>query len=213
MNKTQFLMPVISFFANKIRANQMAGAILLDRDGVLNSMVINVDHGTVDSPLHPSQVELISGVEIALRRLYDWGFKLIVITNQPAAAKGKTTRENLELVHQAVILKSEAAGAKILDSFICFHRAEDECNCRKPKTQLLQKALEKQSFDLSTSWMVGDGVTDVQAGRDFGVKTAFLGPKKCDHWKVLTDRGLRPDFWGNSLAEFVNFVDSTRSNH
>ena len=58
--------------------------------------------------------------------------------------------------------------------------------------------------------MVGDGVTDLQAGVAFGVKTAFFGPKKCDSCKVLDERNLKPDFWGKNLLEFVEFLERTK---
>jgi histidinol phosphatase-like enzyme len=67
------------------------GLVILDRDGVLNAMVVDAEHGTIDSPLHPSQVEVFPWVPRALARLAGLGFGLAIASNQPAAAKGKTT--------------------------------------------------------------------------------------------------------------------------
>lgn len=185
-----------------------AGLILLDRDGVLNRLVIDPEHGTIDSPLHPGQVQVYPWVPEALRRLSEMGYGLSVVTNQPSAAKGKTTQANLESVHERVLLEAQANGGKILSSHICFHRAEDSCTCRKPKTGLLEDAFARNSgYDMKCSWMAGDGVTDVQAGIAFGVNTAFFGPKKCDACKVFNDMDLRPRFWGKDLLEFVAFLE------
>src|SRR5262245_63105420 len=114
--------------------------ILLDRDGVLNAMVVDPDHGTIDSPLRADQVALLPGVADAVARLSAVGYRLAVVTNQPAAAKGKTTRSSLEEVHEAVLRGACAKGGRIHSSHVCFHRAEDGCSCRKPKPGLLEEA-------------------------------------------------------------------------
>jgi histidinol-phosphate phosphatase family protein len=180
------------------------GLIFLDRDGVLNQMVIDAEHGTIDSPLHPNQVNVFPWVAEALFLLQKGGHGLCIVTNQPAAAKKKTTFLNLEEVQKKVVLEAEKAGAKILSSQICFHRAEDSCDCRKPKTGLLEAAFSLHSNYLKTeSWMVGDGVTDIQAGAYFGVKTAYLGPQKLEAIRVFDEKGISPSLWCNNLMEFA----------
>jgi D-glycero-D-manno-heptose 1,7-bisphosphate phosphatase len=178
--------------------------ILLDRDGVLNRLVIDAEHGTIDSPLHPDQVEVHEGVAEALARLTAAGHGLAVVTNQPAAAKGKTTRRNLEQTHARVLERACRKGGQILSSHVCFHRAEDGCACRKPATGLLEEAFASHpDFGRAGAWMVGDGVTDVQAGAALGLRTAFLGPRKCDACKVLAQRNLSPTWWGPDLTTFA----------
>jgi histidinol-phosphate phosphatase family protein len=178
--------------------------ILLDRDGVLNRMVVDAEHGTIDSPLHPRQVELIAGVPEALARLTAAGFTLAVVTNQPAAAKNKTTRANLEAVHEVVLAEACRLGGRIASSHVCFHRAEDGCSCRKPKPGLLLEALRLHQND--DGWMVGDGITDVQAGAVLGLQTGFLGPRKCDACNLYRERGLSPTWWGPDLQAFADYV-------
>jgi histidinol-phosphate phosphatase family protein len=186
-----------------------SGLILLDRDGTLNSMVIDPEHGTIDSPLHVSQVKLYPGIPDALAQLCAHRFGLAIVTNQPAWAKGKTTRTNLEDVQSKVIELSESSGAKILSSHICFHRSEDRCSCRKPKTGLLEEAFSKNpNYSKELSWMIGDGVTDVQAGQSMGIKTAFIGSKKWDAQRVFDDAGLRPTLWVENVKEFVEILIS-----
>lgn len=175
--------------------------IILDRDGVLNQMVIDPEHGTIDSPMHPSQVQLVIGAREAVTQLRALGFKLAVCTNQPSAAKGKTTRANLEAVHAKVL---DLLSVKIESSNICWHRSEDGCSCRKPAPGMLLNALRECNVPASDAWMVGDGVTDVQAGRSAGVRTAFLGAKRCDVCTTLARVEAKPDLHVADLSEFVS---------
>lgn len=183
------------------------GLVILDRDGVLNAVVVDAEHGTIDSPLHPSQVEILPGVPEALARLSDAGFGLCIASNQPAAAKGKTTLANLQATHATIVAGLGRASTAILSSHLCFHRSEDGCACRKPKPGLLIEALERSpQFDRQKSWMVGDGVTDVAAGIAAGVQTAFLGARKCDACKIFEQRAIQPQFWGPDLGSFVDYL-------
>lgn len=178
--------------------------VILDRDGVLNKIIIHPEFGTVDSPMNPSEVEVFEGVPDAVLALNGLGFDVAIATNQPSWAKGKTSKENLDAVQKKVISVAESRGGKILGSFICYHKAEDGCDCRKPKPGMLLQALNLKSFDLGRSWMVGDGVTDVQAGVAAGLKTAFVGPKRCDICKVIDPSGIwKPNIWVNDISEFV----------
>jgi histidinol-phosphate phosphatase family protein len=176
----------------------------LDRDGVLNELRIDPEQGTIDSPLHPSQVRILPGVPQALARLEALGFTLTLISNQPAAAKGKTTRENLDLAHAEVVRLAQAAGAHIQASYICFHKAEDRCLCRKPGVGLLEKAFhDHPNATRETSWMIGDGVSDIQAGQTFGLKTALVATHKCDTCQVLLNTAVDPTLWIKDLPEFA----------
>lgn len=184
--------------------------ILLDRDGVLNEMVVDAEHGTVDSPMHPDQVKLCDGAAEAVARLHGAGHRLVVVTNQPAVAKGKTTSANLDAVHDRVLSLLAEGGGAIVDSFACRHRREDACACRKPATGMLDAAFQRYpDEERATSWMVGDGVTDVEAGRAAGLRTAFVGPQKCCHCKVFDERGGPPDFWGPDLAAVAEHLLTT----
>ena len=181
-----------------------AGLILLDRDGVLNRMVVHPEHGTVDSPLRADEVELVPGAVDAAAALARAGWTLAICSNQPAAAKGKTTREHLLAAHAVVVEALARAGAPVAGSYICWHRAEDRCSCRKPLPGLLQQAIDAHGGD--PIWMVGDGVTDVEAANAAGVRAAFVGGTKCDACRVLTDRGARAQFRGDGLAAFARFL-------
>lgn len=183
--------------------------IILDRDGVLNDMVVDAEHGTIDSPLHPAQVRVFPWVPEALRLLTGHGFRVFIATNQPAAKKGKTTQANLQQAHDRVVSEAQQLGGRIEESFICWDRDEDRSFFRKPQPGMLLAALERvESPDLARSWMVGDGVVDIQAGIAAGLKTAFIGAVKCPTCRVLADREASPTAFFANLNAFAEFVCS-----
>ncbi len=162
-------------------------AAFLDRDGVLNEMVYNEDTEQLDSPLKPDQLKLFDGVKEAVDKLKNDGYYVFVITNQPAAAKGKTTLGDLFDINKR--LKELIPG--IDDVFVCFHHPKGSdfsreknlirrCECRKPETGLILQAQEKYNIDMDDSFMAGDSFTDIRCGRAAGLKTVFIGDYKCD---------------------------------
>ncbi|HVU49566.1 MAG TPA: HAD-IIIA family hydrolase [Polyangia bacterium] len=178
--------------------------IVLDRDGVLNRTVPNPAEPRPDSPLAVSEAEVFPWVPGVLRDLTAAGYALVVASNQPAAAKGKTTRAALDAVHAEILRQAQAAGGVILSSHICFHRSEDGCACRKPATGLLVEAFGRHAgFDPAASWMVGDRATDVLAGAAFGLRTAFLGAAGAEDLATLAARAISPSFCGVDLRDFA----------
>lgn len=178
------------------------GLIILDRDGVLNRM-LGVKHtSTYDSPMCAAQVELCEGVAEVLRDLTQAGYGLAIATNQPAAAKGKTTRADLEEVHRVVVEGVSALGGTILSSHICWHRSEDGCLCRKPKPGLLEEAIRVNANYARSGdvWMVGDRPVDVMAGVALGLSTAFLSDDSVE--EAFASHTARPTFHGAHLRDF-----------
>lgn len=149
--------------------------VVLDRDGVLNKMIPREGEPRPDSPMGPEEVEVLPGVPEAVAALTQMGATVCIASNQPAAAKGKTTREKLEAAHAKVVQLCEAKGGMIASSHLCFHRAEDDCACRKPKPGLLQEALAAYPDHLAeNAFMVGDREIDAQAGRAAGMSTVLV---------------------------------------
>jgi D-glycero-D-manno-heptose 1,7-bisphosphate phosphatase len=184
--------------------------IVLDRDGVLNRLRPNPREPRPDSPMRASEVEVFPWVPRALADLTHAGYGLVIASNQPAAAKGKTTRADLEAAHAAVLAAATSEGGVILSSHICFHRAEDGCACRKPATGLLTEAFTRHpGFVRERSWMVGDRAPDVLAGAAFGLATAFLGQADSDEYAALLGRGVRPSFQGGDLRHFAAYLLGT----
>ncbi|HUB76288.1 MAG TPA: HAD family hydrolase [Solirubrobacteraceae bacterium] len=156
-------------------------AVFVDRDGVVNALVPDPVSGAPESPLTAGDVRLLDGAADALRLLRDAGYALVGASNQPAAAKGKTTRESLEAVQARVIELLAERGAEFDDFRICWHHesAADPalrgpCPCRKPAPGMLLDAAAHLGLELARSWMVGDTDADVLAGTAAGVRTVLI---------------------------------------
>jgi D-glycero-D-manno-heptose 1,7-bisphosphate phosphatase len=180
---------------------------VLDRDGVLNRLLWDPATGQPDSPMNASEVQVWEWVPSVLRKLTEAGFGLAVATNQPAWAKGKTSREKLLEAHERVLREAQSQGGIILSSHICLHRAEDRCSCRKPQPGLILQAVRAHAQHLlARCWMVGDRATDIIAGEAAGVKTALLGPSVAMDTALLSERGLKPCYHGTDLRDFAEFL-------
>jgi histidinol-phosphate phosphatase family protein len=187
-------------------------AVFLDRDGVINQMVYHDDFGIIDSPLNPDEFVLIKGAPEAIKRFNELNFKVIVVSNQPGVAKAKITLEILTAINNKMIKELDKYGAKIDDIFQCldhptgtegiFNEYIRDSEFRKPKPGMILKAAEKYSIDLKKSYMVGDGITDIQAGAAAGCKTVFLGSYKCETCKKFDSVNVHPNFIMKDLYEF-----------
>jgi D-glycero-D-manno-heptose 1,7-bisphosphate phosphatase len=149
-------------------------AVFLDRDGVLNDPAFDPVDGRPESPLSAADVRLADGAVEGLRLLREAGRLIVVVSNQPAAAKGKATPEDLRAVHDRVVALLGAEAAFITDWRYCFHRREEDCACRKPRPGMLLEAAAEHDIDLPASWMVGDTDADVGAGRAAGCRTVLI---------------------------------------
>jgi len=187
-------------------------AIFLDRDGVINQMVYHEDFGIIDSPLNPDEFVLIKGAPEAIKSFNELNFKVIIVSNQPGVAKAKTTLELLDEINNKMIKELDKYGAKIDDIFQCLYHPTGtegvineyirDSEFRKPKSGMILKAAEKHNIDLKKSYMVGDGIADIQAGSAAGCKTVFLGSFKCETCKKFDSINVHPDFIVKDLYEF-----------
>ena len=148
---------------------------------MINELVPDERSGHLESPYRAEDVALMPGVPAALRELSEHGFLLIVVSNQPAAAKGTASRDALRAVHERVVELLEAQGASIDGSRYCFHHPEgvvpdltETCDCRKPAPGLILAAAASLNVDLAASWAVGDADRDVIAGRTAGCRTVLV---------------------------------------
>ena len=192
------------------RFNESHPAIFVDRDGVINEIAWNEDIEQFDSPLSVDRFKFMDGAVEGLRLLKEKGYYIFVVTNQPAAAKGKVTLKRLYDINTYMISELQKENVYIDDVYMCPHYEKElpqtkekflikECNCRKPKPGLIFKALRKYNIDLSKSYMIGDSCTDIEAGAAAGIRTVFLGSIKCDLCKKLGD--LEPTFIAKDLSE------------
>ena len=168
-------------------------AIFIDRDGTMN-----VSKGFISKA---EDLELIPGTIEAVKAINKSGALAIVITNQPVIARGECSFEELHNIHNKLKTLLGEKGAFVDDIFYCPHHTDKgfegevpelkfDCECRKPKTGMVMKAVEKYNIDLSQSYMVGDSTMDLETARNAGVKsvlvnTGFAGndgkySRKCD---------------------------------
>ena len=150
------------------------GLVILDRDGVLNHLVPRGPR--LDSPMTRDEIALCAGAAEATRTLHRAGFVIVIATNQPAAAKGAVGFDTLRDVHAAIVERLRRDGHIDAD-YVCWHRAEDDCECRKPRPGLLRRAMADFPDAAHTLWMVGDRPSDHQAGMAVGARTVGITPE------------------------------------
>lgn len=190
-------------------------AVFLDRDGVINEIVYNDDTEQLDSPLRVEEFQYKDGAVEALHRISEKGYLLFVVTNQPAAAKGKASLSTLFAINEWMLRDLRGKGVAIEDVYMCPHhpvgnpRAVDRfligpCTCRKPQPGLIRRAGDTYHIVWEASYMVGDSCTDIEAGRGAGVRTVLIGDLKCDMCAKLMFQ--KPDIIVGSLLEFSKML-------
>ena len=191
----------------------MKRGVLLDRDGVINRMVYDAEHGTVDSPANPEQFELLPGAAAAVHTLNQSGLPVVVVSNQPGVAKGKMTLALQEAITSKMHAELAAVGAHVDAVYYCLHHPDAvlpeyrvRCECRKPRPGLLLRAADGLGISLADSWMIGDGLMDVQAGQAAGCMTVWLGAWKCDVCHIARDKNAAPTFVAADLSEAVRII-------
>ena len=153
-------------------------AVFLDRDGTLN-----VYKGFIT---RAEDIELLPGVAEAIRKINGSDYLAIVITNQPVVARSECTFEELRRIHAALETLLGAEGAYLDGIYFCPHHPDKgfpgevpglkiDCDCRKPKPGLFLKAAKDFNIDLSASYMVGDGLRDVEAAHNAGCRAVYIG--------------------------------------
>ena len=195
----------------------MNKAVFLDRDGTVNAMVYSPDYGIVDSPANRDEFKLLPRVGEAIRRINEMGFLALVISNQPGIAKGKFTLNILEAIDKKMKEELAQYGAHLDRIYYCLHHPEaiikeyrKNSPFRKSNPGLLLKAAEEFKVDLTSSYMIGDGLIDIQAGNRAGCKTILLGRLRCDLCKLMEDLKAKPDFIVSDLAKAVKLIEKLR---
>ena len=171
----------------------MKKAVFLDRDGVLNKLVIR--EGKAQAPYLMEEFALFPGVAEALKIIKEAGFLAIVVTNQPDVARGWVAKESVEMINDKI-----KELLPIDDIKICFHTNSDNCLCRKPMPGMLTEAAEEWGIDLTKSFMIGDRYGDVSAGVRAGCKTVLVGTgdKQAEH--------PDPDYRAELLIDAVKVI-------
>ncbi len=141
-------------------------AVFLDRDGTLNP-----DPGYIADP---ALFTLYPETGPALMRLQRAGFVLVLITNQSGVGRGLITETALDAVHARMTALLGAHGVALAGIYVCPHRPDERCVCRKPAPTMILRAAADLGLDLGRSWMVGDKEIDVRLGLAAGVTPLWL---------------------------------------
>jgi D-glycero-D-manno-heptose 1,7-bisphosphate phosphatase len=145
----------------------MFPGILLDRDGVLIENKVNYVRDW-------SQVKIIPEAIHALTLSEMKNYKIVIVTNQSAVGRGLISLETANEINDRLVNLIHHHGGQVDGVFMCPHKPDDGCYCRKPKPGLLLQAAKVLSLDLPRSWMIGDAWSDVLAGQTAGVRQAVL---------------------------------------
>lgn len=170
----------------------MRKAVFIDKDGTLvENVPYNVD---------PARLVLTRGAADACRTLARQGYRLFVVSNQPGIALGKFTTADLEAVFEELELQLPS-----IDGFyFCPHGPGDRCECRKPACGMLERAAREHGLDLSGSWMVGDILDDVEAGRRAGCRAVLVDSGNETEWRKAALRA--PDHVVSNLLEAAHVI-------
>ncbi|OGX06653.1 MAG: hypothetical protein A2Z88_11610 [Omnitrophica WOR_2 bacterium GWA2_47_8] len=187
----------------------MRKAVFLDRDGVINE--------NVDDLISPDQFRMFPEAPKAILSLHEAGYLIIVVTNQPSIAKGFCTMDDIKRIHKKMEKELLREGARVDAIYVCPHHPEKghsgeikelkiDCDCRKPKPGLLLGAMREHDIDPKKSYMVGDSLSDIAAGKEAGCVTILLkkgGGAKTVHKKMTIHM---PDFTVHDLTEAASVI-------
>jgi len=195
----------------------MNKAVFLDRDGVINELVYHQEQEVIDSPFTIGQFKIIKAVPESLKKIQSTGYLLILVSNQPGVAKGQMSMAVFNKIKDKMNAELARAGVKLDAEYYCFHHPESkilkykvDCNCRKPKPGMLLQASRDLHIDLEKSYMVGDNISDIKAGKDAGCYTVLIGKMKCGLCNIMNERGIKPDIIESNISEATEFILSKK---
>ena len=177
----------------------MEKVIFIDRDGVINVDLM----GYVEKP---ADFRFEEGAVSALKKLSDAGYKIIVISNQAGVGDGVFTSDACWDVHKHMLAELVKEEVPIFSAHYCLHGKTEGCKCRKPEIGLFKEAEKRIEFDKKKTFFIGDKSTDIEAGKKYGLKTAFVrtGHGREDEKKL--GRDLAPELRADNLLAAVNLI-------
>ncbi len=168
----------------------------LDRDGTIVKDYEDSEWSMKHSP------EFIDGIFECLRSISQLGFKLIIITNQNIIGEGYITLEMYKEFQEKMINELSRENIEILDTFYCPHKIRDNCNCRKPKLGLIEKAVNKySSIEIEKSIVIGDSECDMAIAMQLKIRGFYLGEKNIENEKIIKI---------NSIAEIEGIIKNEK---
>lgn len=189
-------------------------AVFIDRDGTLIEEV-----GYLKSP---AQIRLVPGAHLAIQIFRSAGYRIMVVSNQSGVARGLFTEEHVRRVHNALAEKLAELNAPVDDFYYCPHLPDapvpeyrKQCTCRKPGPGMLYKARADHQIDLKNSIMIGDKLSDVEAGKRAGTRTVLVltGYGKSESEKLSAlPQNQQPDIIAGNLLEAAHQISKRLHN-
>ena len=182
-------------------------AVFLDRDGTINEQMGYVNH--------LSRFQLLPGAARAIRSLNEAGLPVVVVTNQSGLARGYFPESLLDQVHAELHRLLAEEGAHLDGLYVCPHHPEAreerfrlDCDCRKPRTGLLERAAAELGLDLGRSYMVGDRWSDLRCGAAVGATTVLVltGYGRGDAAYVGPGQTVQPDHVAEDLERAAAWI-------
>jgi D-glycero-D-manno-heptose 1,7-bisphosphate phosphatase len=179
----------------------------MDRDGTINEEVGYINH--------ISRFKMLPRSIDAVKRVNQSGFKAVVITNQAGAARGYFPERLIGDVHRLLTETLSRGGAHLDGIYYCPHHPTAgkgeyriDCECRKPKTGMIQKAAHDLDIDLSRSYMIGDRGADVQMAKEFGGKGVLVltGYGRGEYEYLHETWAQKPDYVAEDLYDAVEWI-------
>jgi len=188
----------------------MNKTVFLDRDGVIVK--------DVNLLTNIKQINIPKDVPEVLSLLKESGFKLIVVSNQAVVARGLISEKDVENINSEIelqIVKSD--GPKFDAVYFCPHHPNatlpeyrTNCDCRKPRAGMLTQAAKEHNIDFTKSFMIGDRITDIVAGKNAGCKTILLETGMHSEKTIVTvdkiDENIQPDFKCQNLLTAAEWI-------
>jgi len=181
-------------------------AIFLDRDGVIIENRREYVRAWNEVQIFPEALQALAALE-------GLPYKTVIVTNQSAIGRGLLAADQADEINRRLIQAIEAAGGKVDGLFVCPHAPEQACECRKPLPGLLFQAQKALDLDLPQSILIGDALTDLQAGRAAGVGAlALIRTGRGREQEALAQRdGFDPNFTFENLAAAFEALLAVRS--
>ncbi|MBI2033704.1 MAG: HAD family hydrolase [Candidatus Liptonbacteria bacterium] len=183
-------------------------AIFLDRDGTI------IRH--VELMRRIADLKFLPYVARAIRAFNKLGFLVVVITNQPVIARGLATPKEIDRIHAVLVRRLKTKGASVDAVYFCPHHPNADmrryrlaCSCRKPEPGMILKALKKYRINPKQSYIIGDGLIDVVAGKRASLKTILVktGPGSREDLKY---KHIRPDFLVKNLSQAIKIISNAK---
>lgn len=183
----------------------MKKAVFFDRDGtlILDRVYLN----------DPNDIVYLPRVMEGLRLLRDQGFEFLIVTNQSGVASGKVQLENLHEIHRRIRDELSRNGIDILNFYFAPFSVSSHHPMRKPNPGMLELGIQEFDVDRTRSWMVGDRMTDVEAGHRAGLKSVFLyGTEKPEFQQMIKAGERKPEIIAENFYDLCTAIIELSSN-